>query len=665
MSWRTHLARHSDSIFPSVAWVRWTAMALLALAAGLRLWHLEDQPYTHDELSGLIRTGYDSFGELMRLGVSVDAHPPATAVLLHYWTMLFGYGEAVVKLPFLLLSIVALFLLYRTALAWTNETVALLTLAYLATLQYTVLYAQIARPYALGFFTAALLVDQWTRYLAQGPNARRALIGTAIGFLLCAYTHHFSMLFATLVAVTGLFLCAPAQRKGYLLACGAAVLLYAPYLPIFFQQLGYGGVGQWLAAPDAFWLQDHLWWAMEFLLPLALLTGLLIGASLVFRFIERPGAGLLPWLGLLWWAVLLGVGMGYSVWVDPVLQYSVLLFPFPFLLIALFHGLPPLRPGLLIPLSLGVAGLGILGLVEVRKHYEVFSVSKYEAIVRNGMEALAQYGTEGAAVLIDAPEDVIRFQLELMGVDPSELPYIQLRDAGYSPKRLDSLLGTLEGRVIAYGESNGASPEQVARIQDRFPHMLHRQDVLEGQLYRFAMQGEARTVADHRTLTQLRPDAAVPVGWKLHEDLPLRLDSARNLPYWDYGSRDFGILLHLRLDSMTTAPHDLFEVSADLLPGSDTRDVGLVVELVQGDSTVFYRTDELERAAVKDGRARLVVATRMSDAKWRSGPIELKAYLYNRAQKPLAVLGMALNLRDGNPWRHGLFEDLSAPNLHP
>lgn len=665
MSWRAHLARHSDRHFPGAAWVRWTALALLVLAAVLRFGQLDSLPYTHDELSGLIRTGYDSFGELIRLGVSVDAHPPATAVLLHYWTMVFGTSEAMVKLPFLVLSTLALFLLYRTAVAWTNETVAVITLAYLATLQYTVLYAQIARPYALGFFAAALLVDQWTRYLAQGPQARRALIGTTIGFLLCAYTHHFSMLFAVMVAVSGVFMCPPAQRKAYLLAGAAAVLLYLPYLPIFFKQLGYGGVGQWLAAPDGYWLQDHAWWAMEYLLPLALLTGILVLASLVFQFIERPGAGFLPWLGLLWWGLSLGIGLGYSIWVDPVIQYSVLLFAFPFLLIALFHGIPPLRPVMAIALALGVAGVGLMGLTEVRKHIEVFSLSKYEAIVRNGLEVMEAHGPDGAAVLIDAPEDVIQFQLRLMGVRTNELPYVQLRDANYTPHRLDSLLSRWEGRVIAYGESNGAPPERLARFQQRFPRMLHRQDMLEGQVFQFTDRNGEASMRDRLKITSLDPATEPSGSWELHEDLAIRKDSLRGSSYFDYGSRDFGILLHLQLDTLTQARHDLFEVSADLMPGTDTRDVGLVLELVQGDSTVFYRTDELDRAAVRYGAAHLVVAARMSDAKWRSGPIELRAYLHNRAKAPLKVLGMALYLRDGNPWRHGLFEDLRTPNRYP
>lgn len=657
MEWRAHIARHGSRMLPGKAWERWTLFALLLLAAVLRFWRLPEIPYTHDEISGLLRTGYDTFGQLIRDGVAIDAHPPATAVFLHYWTMLGGYGEGWVKAPFILLSVVALFLLYRFALAWTNATVALFAVTLLATLQYTVMYAQIARPYALGFFTCALLADQWTRWLAGGPKAQRALVGTVAGFVLCSYTHHFSLLFAGLVGLTGLFLAAPKQRRPYLIAAGIAVLLYLPNVPIFLQQLSYGGVGQWLAAPDRNWVPDYLAWVVQYRWPLALLLGGFLLLSVVFRVLKGNGRGPIMHIALLWGGAPLVIGYLYSLWVDPVLQYSTLLFSFPFLLIGLLHGLPELAPRNTL-LGVGVLVLmGVDGLVRERRHYVAFYESKYEAMLHAGINEIGARGSDSALVILDAPADALGFHLREWGTD---LPYVDARDPALNNVRLDSLLRAAHGRVVIYGGSNGASPELVARIQTHFPVLLSRRDLAEGQVFRFSDKPMDVALTDRRELLRAEPPAGAQVVFHVPDDLPV--DSMGN---WDYSGREYGAHIELELDGLVQHAQDRIEIQADLWVPDRTHNVGLVLELKRAGETVFYRTDELDRAAVVDGKATLIVASQPGDAGWRKGPLELRAYLHNRAGAPLGVVRFNAHVRRGHVWQYAFFQRIPNAALYP
>src|SRR5690606_4837511 len=89
-----------------------------------------------------------------------------------------------------------------------------------------------------------------------------------------------------------------------------------------------------------------------------------------------------------------------------------------------------------------VTSLSIFTLIEERKHYEVFYRSKYEAIVQQGLAELREHGQDDAEVLIDAPDEVIRFYLEQWKIDPIEFPYVQLRGT-MSPGHLERRLGTL------------------------------------------------------------------------------------------------------------------------------------------------------------------------------------------------------------------------------
>lgn len=624
----------------------------------LRFWDLCHIPYTHDEISGLVRTGYATFGELIEHGVAVDAHPPGVAVFLHYWTKLFGYDESVVKAPFIVLSIIALFLLYRFTLAWTNGTVALLLVALLATIQYTVMYAQIARPYAAGFFTCALLADQWTRFLAGGPRSGRTMAGMALGFALCAYMHHFALLFAALVGLTGLVLVQRTQRRAYLIAAFLAILAYLPNVPIFFRQLGYGGVGQWLAAPDRHWVPEYAAWVFQYDRALAGTIAALMLLSLGFRFMKRQGSGPILWVGLFWGIAPLLIGFAYSVWVDPVLQYSVLLFSFPFLIIACLHGLPEVGPKAVVVIVV-VAVMGATGLIRDRRHYAVFYDSQYETMIREGLAVLAAEGPDKAAVLLDAPDEVVRFYMRSWRIPPETFPYFRLRARGGKPTLpLDSLLITLRGRTILYGESNGAPNEQAARIQARFPTLTQRRDIPGGQTFVLTDTRAGTGVKDRGIIAHANPDGRTNGAWEIHEDLPLHRDIHGNA--WDLTGRAFGVAVELLLDTIMHHPQDRIEVIAQVSGMDADSDVGLVLELLQEDVNLFYSTGEASALGAWSGRVPLVVAAQRAYVP-TPGPVLLRAYLFNRNKGPLLVHRFIVLKREGNHALYGLTSPITEP----
>ncbi len=666
MAWRTHIGRWGGALVPGEPWARWTLLVLLLIAALLRFWELDKIAYTHDEISGLVRTGYASFVMLIERGVVVDAHPPAVAVFLQYWTSSFGYGEAVVKAPFILASIVALFLLYRFFITWTNATVALVIVALLSTLQYTVMYGQIARPYSLGFFTCALLVDQWTRWLADGANARRALIGTSLAFVLCAYVHHFTLLFAGLVAATGFILASREQRTPYLLACGAAVLLYLPNVPIFLKQLSYGGVGQWLAAPDAHWLVDHVRWVLHYDVVLGALMATLVLLSLGFRVLRGTGAGPVGHFALFWGLTPLVIGFAYSILVDPVLQHSVLIFSFPFLLLAILSGLPEWGRSRTMGICALLVLVGVHGLVFERRHYALMYASKYTHMVEESVRTLDELGHENVVVLLDAPDEVIAFVQRQQGIAAKDLPHVQLRGTAWNAERLDSLLHTMRGRTVVYGQSHGAPPETVGRIQEHFPNVVYRRDMVEGQVLRFTDRPAEHAVEDRILLAMATPAARHGGSWDIHPDLPTVRDSIRGMHWWDLTGREYGVSVQLGMDNLFEHPQDVFEVVALLDAHDPNTDAGLVVELKNDAGVVFYRTAEWKELRSGAGMSTLLVATKPADAGRNQGPFTLQAYVHNRQGARLGLASLAVHKRAGNPLVYGLFSPLpSSTALHP
>ncbi|MFZ4463318.1 MAG: glycosyltransferase family 39 protein, partial [Bacteroidales bacterium] len=122
----------SKSLFTS--FILWLPLLLVMLVAGwLRFYHLGSLPFMHDEFSALFRTEYDSFSDLIRLGVAEnDTHPAGVQVFLFYWVKIFGFNEFWVKFPFALAGLVSVGLLYLIGEKWFNETVALTTSAVMA-----------------------------------------------------------------------------------------------------------------------------------------------------------------------------------------------------------------------------------------------------------------------------------------------------------------------------------------------------------------------------------------------------------------------------------------------------------------------------------------------------------------------------------------------------
>src|SRR6185436_3326161 len=123
--------------------------------------------------------------------------------------------------------------------------------------------------------------------------------------------------------------------KRSLLLNTIAVALFLPHIGIFLQQMSYGGIGSWLGKPDEDWFWRFLSYCFNDSDVLIGFCALLVGMSLFLSFKEFPFSKFHV-LCLLWFILPFFIGYYYSKLVNPVLQYSTLLFGFPFLLLLIF-----------------------------------------------------------------------------------------------------------------------------------------------------------------------------------------------------------------------------------------------------------------------------------------------------------------------------------------
>ena len=370
---------------------------IMLVAAVLRLWKLGDVPFMHDEFSALLRTRFDNFNDFIQQGVMPDSHPIGVQLFLWGWVKLFGWSEFCIKLPFVLMGIGSIYLIYLIGRQWFNRTVGLLSAAFFAVSQFTIFYSQLARPYAAGLFFVLLMAWFWYKIVFEDNKPKMGIyIGFALSAWACSLMQYFSIAQAGLIFLTGLFFLPKERRKAYWLSGVAAVLLFAPTLPIFYQQLFVSGsIGGWLSAPKATFFTDFLQYTMNYSQLFMFATGIIILLPLILGKRDKS-KNPLRWAGLIWFVIIFAIAYAYSLLREPIIQHSTLIFSYPFVIIVAFslfknRTLSSWQTALVVA---AILFIGITSLVMTRRHYDLMYHQGFDQIAAEMQQDKEQYGNK-------------------------------------------------------------------------------------------------------------------------------------------------------------------------------------------------------------------------------------------------------------------------------
>lgn len=227
---------------------------ILFTCALLRFLPLFDYQFTYDELSGMERTQFHNFSELIEKGVKIDAHPALVQIIIFYLTQWFGYITWMIKLPFLLFSLGAVAYAYAFGLRNFSKQSGLIAASVFSFSLIFVFYAPIARMYIAGVFFSLALLFYFFEIIFHQDTRRGNYVLFGLFALLSAINHHINALFALTVCISGLFLLNKQNYKAYFIICILVILAYLPNLPVTLYQLGVGGIGVdaggWLEVPE-------------------------------------------------------------------------------------------------------------------------------------------------------------------------------------------------------------------------------------------------------------------------------------------------------------------------------------------------------------------------------------------------------------------------------
>ena len=616
---------------------------ILIAAAILRFWNFHEMPFMHDELSAIERAKYTTLNDEIIYGVALnDTHPAGVQLFIYYWIKIFGMSEMSVKLPFILLGLLSIIVAYKISKNWFNSSVGLTVAAFMAVLQYMVMYSQIARPYIPGMFFSLLMVWCWSNYLFDQTNKgkNKWLIGYILSSALCAYTHHFALLFAVIVGITGLFFLSKESWKKYILAGISIFILYIPHLNIFFFQLNKGGLGGpdgWLGKPDSSWFFQYLKYLFHYSYCMYILVFLLIALSIFFYSNEIKTKQKFRVIAVVWFLSIFFIEYYYSILVNPIIQFSTLIFVFPFLLIFLFSLFGELSQTIKMAVVSAILITGIITLVVTRKHFDIFYRQPYQEQVKNTYKSLDIIKNEKDATIELMIPPYYRDYYFKKYNRRFESVFYNSFDTKPDTKAFREFV---QKQTTTYFITGNLPLEYLQIIKEKYPYIMSKEEGFTYSTYCFTKDKKQSRLYEH-TLFNQKFDLSNGKN---------RADSTTE--YFQAHS--------FKLYEIVNNRHSVINLSMQVSSSDITANPVLVMDIQDNNKSIDWRGSEYFNFNNEPkGINTVFLSADLTSFDLKKYPYaEAKIFIWNRNKKEFLIDDFKINVTDGNHLMYSLYEPI-------
>jgi Dolichyl-phosphate-mannose-protein mannosyltransferase len=617
----------------------------------LRTWDLFNIPYTHDELSAIIRTHFANFHELIEQGVKVDGHPAGIQVFLFYWIKLFGEKEWIVKLPFIFSGILSIPLVYLLGRRWFNSSAGLISAAFLASLQYPIMHSQTARPYSMGLFLVLAMVYCWDKIVFTKKKKNLWYFAYIFFSIASAYNHHFSLLMTFIIGLSGLFLIHKNEYFLYIVSGITIFLLYIPHLAIFSAQLRLKGLG-WLGKPEWCFPFDYIKYIFHFSW---IEAGMIIVIMITITDFSWNILASPKWrLSFAWFVIPLLIGFFYSTFIKPVLEYSVLLFSFPFLLFCIFARVKWLRPTLRIAIIILILTVSSLTLIIDRQHYKVFYRSVFKELPVEVERVYKNKGKGGCTIIMEGDHKKIGYYISRFKF---KFPFVW---ADSFPSKSDFIkyLHTVPQKTIVLASFSSSDPVNRSLIEDEFPYLQEQKDYFTGNFFIFSKDSAAGHKAIIKYASSNNFDNENQANWStiFPEYLSdLRYTSA----YTSYKlteKMEWGPRLSLPVKDFISSKTDWLDISVNIYcSDSLPPDIVLVANLTAGNKQIYWNASDLRDFWIQPGWNKLYLSLKLSDLPLKRKNLVFNTFLWNKGLSNLFIDDYKISIINGNPLVYSLY----------
>lgn len=634
-----------------------TLIFMLIILTGLvlRCWHVLEIPFTFDELSAMSRTQFNSFSDVIRVGVvEKDSHPAGVQVFLYYWVMSFGEREVIVKLPFILFGLISIYLVYKIGKLWFGDTAGILSAALMSSLQLFVMYSQIARPYVSGLFFTLAATLLWSKYFFNAPK-KKYLFGFVIFSALSAYNHYFSLLFVAVMGISGLFIIKRKNLLAYLLSGVAILILFIPHLPIILSQAEKGSIGGWLGTPGPYFLLDFVYWLFHesYLVISIFILLLLIGRS-VFKEneVSRINISGKRWLLFLWLLPAPLFGYIYSYVKEPILQYSLLIFTTPYLFLFVFSFVGEWKKQYLTIAVILILASNTITLIFNKDYYRHFYRQPFDQMVKNAIH-IEKENEKGVFII----NDYIPYYSEYyFRKYKKHLPYYTTRNKEVSVSGFKKMLSEIKQDIVI---TSGLADEYFQLILEEFPNWEAYETGFTYEQYVFSKQPiSGRQPMNRQTLSELTFNNNTEGAWAYNNKNVVFDSILENYQYLMQPDELYGPMLEWPLDSISGDIYFIVDAELEIVSQSTDLNAVLVSEIKRKNALLHWQGADFSDFQVKKEKLQKVFLT-MDIQKSLSNRNKidnqtLRFYIWNRGQQEFKLNKISIYVRPGNPGRYRL-----------
>ena len=603
---------------------QWFLIGIISVAIILRFWRFWDFDFVHDELSALNRMEYSSWAKFYHFGIEVDGHPAGVHLFLKLLYTLFGDNPFLIRLPFMICSVLCVYQVYKFGKEWFSYATGLISAAFFSVIQYTIYQGVIARPYSPGLLIGLLLMRVWTRIFIKKNKDWKLFIAYGILLSLLGYVHYFALLFGAGISALGLFWLRKDIVLKFITAGLIAFVLYLPHLNTFFYQLNIEGLA-WLNKPDSTFLEGYFMYVFNHS---NLFLGCVFFGTLYFltkafkQFIPVEFKKRITLLVLFFIPFI--VGYYYSVYVSPVLQYSLLIFGFPCLLIFIFSFWG--KNGKYLFSILGITILGITTLISERNHFVWFFQNPLQSFFTFCKEPetlnVGRHGIEFADFYKKRFED--------------DFEYYSLKYDCTGVNEFQELLQSLKYEKVVMGDLYS---REVCLSNMYYPtvEIQHQGNGYENYVFSNQKNNSKDLYYKQQDLLLLKGYDKTPDFNKLYQ----------------YN-------FELGLDSLIRKSHDIIDVYIEFdFDAINTSQVILVIEVEQenknimwlGSNTKEFKPDNSDTFFVVNSYSIPIQEDSLSN-------LTLKGYIWNPDKTVFKVMKYGYGIRNGNKNRYAAFNKL-------
>lgn len=619
---------------------------IIIVGVGLRLYHLGDMSFMHDEFSALFRTRFDSFSEVINIGVKIgDTHPAGVQVFLWWYVHLVGENELLLKLPFLIMGVLSIPLTYNIGKEWFNKNVGLISAVFIATSQYSLTYSVIIRPYISGLFFSLAMVYFWTS-IYKGKTSFKNYLGYVLFSVLCAYNHHFSLLFAFLVGVTGLFILDKKVLVKYIIAGITIFLVYLPNIPILLFQLNKGGLGSWLSKPSMLFPLSYIQYVFHFSVWNYLLVLFVVFISLIYNWNTKRS--IYYKVSVVWFSFPLIIGLLYSLFVSPVIQYSMLIFTFPFFLFLIFGLFPKkISKKVFLVIVMALMFSNVYTLVVNREHYRILYETRHLQFLQD-IDSLSQ--KKEATILIANHTEINKYYQAKYNWNFPYINYIKGVSEELGLNNVQKLVDDSEKPFFIYGGLSYALPEIVQIIKGKYPSCILKKDYYASNLYVFSKERIKDTLLAY--FYEGNHFVKKKEGWK-NVDLNYQNKGAELEP-----SKEWGPSYSIDLVDKLEHRNDVIDVCVKF-KSKTTKSLDLVTIIKDKDSLIYYGVTPSSSFMKDEKESKFIYKTiELAGVSIPSRDILFSSYLWNREKGEFLLQNFEVRLRSGNPIQYSLYEPI-------